>query len=83
MVSVLSQLPLYVEVICLEIWKLQKISNNLLQDRTFYDLYTPSTIHCQNTLLKFFQIKRDSVTFITGIGIQNPMVFLEIFYDNY
>ena len=42
-------------------WKVQKISNNLVQSRTFYDLCTASTIHCQNTLLKFCHMKRDSV----------------------
>ena len=60
--SVISEHPLHVEVICLEIWKIQKNCNSLLQSRTFLNLYPPSNIYCHNTLLKFCQMKRDSVT---------------------
>ena len=40
-VSVISHHPLHVELICLDIWKFQIISNNLMQSKNLYDLYTP------------------------------------------
>ena len=48
-------------MISLEIWRDQKISNNLVQGRTLYNLFTSSTIHSHKTLLKFCQMKWDSV----------------------
>ena len=93
--KVLSQHPLHLEVICLEIWKVQKISNNLVQSRTFYELCALSTNRCQTTLFKFEWKKISLVhnnsfrSFISRydnglhIFMLNPMLFLGIFYDNY
>ena len=61
-VSVIYQHPLHIKVICLEIWKVKKISKNLVPSKSSNDLYTPSIIHCQNTLSKFYLMKNYLVT---------------------
>ena len=61
-VSVISQHPLYVEIIFLEIRKFKRFPTIWYKEElsTTYTLRVLFT--AKNTLLKFFQMKRDSVT---------------------